>query len=93
MSALAEIFWKTIGIAAKEDEFAGAAVAEFAEPFGERVRIEVFPCGIEKDYSCGAIGIEFFQSRVAVADFSDFNCVLRSRQGWHAFPGGAFFRA
>jgi len=34
---------EAVGVAAEEDEFTGATVAEFTEPFGEGVRIEVFP--------------------------------------------------
>jgi hypothetical protein len=59
VGALAKRVWKAVGIAAEEDEFACAAVAEFAEPFGESVRIEVFSGGIKKDDGGSAISVEF----------------------------------
>src|SRR6266581_8974948 len=37
MSSLTQIIWKAVGVTAEEDEFTGAAVAEFTEPFGESV--------------------------------------------------------
>src|SRR6266403_1970229 len=42
VGALAEIFGEAVGVAAKEEQFAGAAVAKFPEPFGEGVRSEIF---------------------------------------------------
>jgi hypothetical protein len=93
VGALAEILREAIGIAAKEDEFAGAAVAEFAKPFGEGVRIEIFPGGIEKDYNGGAIGIEFFDSGVAVADFADFDWTRAADAFYVVVKDGTHFRA
>jgi hypothetical protein len=71
--ALAEIVREAVGVAAEEDEFAGAAVAEFAEPVGESVRIENFSGGVEKYCSGGAVGVEFLESRISIADFGDFD--------------------
>jgi len=61
VSPLAEVIREAVGVAAEEDEFAGAAVAEFAEPFGESVRIETLPGSVEKDNSGGAIRVELLE--------------------------------
>ena len=36
------------------------SVAQFAEPFGESVRIEIFSGGVEEYDGGGAVGVEFF---------------------------------
>ena len=61
------------GVATKKDEFAGAAVAEFAEPFGKGVRIETFPTGVEEHHGGGALGVELLASGIGVANFGDFH--------------------
>jgi hypothetical protein len=61
MGALAEVIREAFGVAAEEDEFAGAAVAEFTEPFGEGVRIEVFSGSIEKDNIGGGVSVKFLE--------------------------------
>src|SRR6266850_3015747 len=72
VGALAESVGEAVGVAAKEDHFAGAAVAESPEPFGEGVRIEIFSPSVEKNYRGGAVCVEFLQSSVCIADFGDF---------------------
>jgi hypothetical protein len=73
VGALPESVGEAGGVAAEKDEFARAAVAEFAEPFGEGVRIESFSGSVEKDRGSGAVGVEFLDSGVAVANFGDFD--------------------
>jgi hypothetical protein len=73
VGALSEIFREAVGVAAEENEFAGAAVAEFAEPLGESVRIESFSGGVEKDCGGSAVGVEPFVGGLGVADFGDFD--------------------
>src|ERR1700719_1019372 len=45
----AEVGWEAFGVAADEDEFAGAAVAEVTEPFCELLRGELLAGGVEQD--------------------------------------------
>jgi hypothetical protein len=73
VGALAEVIREAVGVAAEEDEFAGAAVAEFDEPLGEGVRIEVLPGSVEKDDGDGAVSVEFLESGRGVADLGDFH--------------------
>jgi hypothetical protein len=73
VGTLAKSVREAVGVAAEKDQFAGAAVAEFAEPFGEGARIERFSGGVEKNSGGGAVGVEFFDCRIAVADFGDFD--------------------
>jgi len=73
VSALAQRIRETVGVAAEKNDFAGAPVAEFAEPFGERVRIEIFSASVEQDHGRGAVGLKFFDGRRAVANFGDFD--------------------
>jgi len=73
VGALAEVIREAFGVAAEEDEFAGAAIANFAEPFGEGVRIEIFPGGVEKNNRGGAIGVEFLDGGDTIADLCDFD--------------------
>jgi hypothetical protein len=73
MGALAEVIREAVGIAAEEDEFAGTAVAKFAEPLGEGVRIEIFPGSVEKENRSGAIGVEFLDGGGPIANFGDFD--------------------
>jgi hypothetical protein len=73
VGALAEVIREAVGVAAEEDEFAGAAVAEFAEPFGEGVRIEIFSGSVEKDDRGGAISVEFLDGGDTIADLCDFD--------------------
>src|SRR5256885_16031901 len=71
--ALAEVIREAVGVAAEKNKLTGATVAEFAEPFGEGVRIEVLSGSIEKDDSGGAVGLEFFEGGRDVADLGDFH--------------------
>ncbi len=73
VGALAEIIRKAFGVAAEENEFAGAAIAEFAEPLSEGVRIEIFPGSVEKDDGGGAVSVEFLEGRGGIADLGDFD--------------------
>jgi len=73
VGALAEIIRKAFGVAAEEDEFAGAAIAEFAEPLSEGLRIEIFPGSVEKDDGGGAVSVEFLEGRGGIADLCDFD--------------------
>ena len=73
VGALAETFREAIGVAAEKNQFADAAVAELREPFGQGVRIEIFPGGIEKDDGGGAVGFQFLGGDITVADFGDFD--------------------
>src|SRR6266403_2022700 len=93
VGALAEIFGEAVGVAAKEDQFAGAAVAKFPEPFGEGVRSEIFSGSVEKDYGGGAIRVEFLQCSVCIADFSDFQRTRAADALFIIFEDGAHFGA
>jgi len=73
VGALAEVIREAVGVAAEEDEFAGAAVAELAEPLGEGVRIEVLSGRVEKDNRGGAINVEFLDGSDTIADLGDFD--------------------
>src|SRR5438132_3817645 len=73
VGALREVVGEAVGVAAEEDEFARAAIAEFAKPFGEGVRIQVLPCGIKKDDGGDAIGVEFLTGGVGITNFGDFD--------------------
>jgi len=73
VSALAERFWEAVGVATEKDEFTSAAVAEFAEPLGKAIRIEVFSGGVEKDNRCGAVRVQLLERDVTVPDLSDFD--------------------
>src|SRR5437762_3002833 len=73
VGALAKVIREAVGVAAEEAEFAGAAVAEFAEPFGEGVRIEVLSDGVEKDDGGGAISVKFLDGGDTIADLCDFD--------------------
>ena len=73
VGALAKVIREAVGVAAEEAEFAGAAVAEFAEPFGEGVRIEVLSDSVEKDDGGGAISVEFLDGCDTIADLCDFD--------------------
>src|SRR4029077_14763109 len=70
VSALAKRVRKTVGVATEEDEFAGAAVAQFAKPFGEGVRIENLSRSVEEHDGGGAVGVEFFNGGIGVANLS-----------------------
>src|SRR6266704_681332 len=73
VGALAETFREAIGAAAEKNQFADAAVAELREPFGEGVRIEIFPGGVEEDDGGGAVGFQFLGDGITVANFGDFD--------------------
>src|SRR5438046_934560 len=70
---LPERLRKTICIAAEEDEFASAPIAKLAEPFGKCARIKIPSARVKNDDGGCAISIELLQSRITVADFSDFD--------------------
>jgi hypothetical protein len=72
VGAPAEVIREAFGVPAQEDEFASAAIAEFAEPFGEGVRIEVLSGSVEKDNRGGAI-VKFLEGGGAIANFVDFD--------------------
>src|SRR5438552_2966636 len=73
VGAVAELIREAVGVAAEENDFAGATVAEFAEPPSESVRIEVLSASVEKDHSGGAIGVEFLEGGRSITDLCDFN--------------------
>src|SRR5256884_4930699 len=73
LSALRKVIGKTVGVAAQEHEFARAAIAELAEPFGKRVRIKIPSARVKNDDGGCAISIELLQSRITVTDFGDFD--------------------
>src|SRR5439155_17374779 len=73
LSALRKAIGKAVGVAAEEDEFASAPVAKLAEPFGKRIRIKILSTRVKNDDRGCAISIELLQSRITVADFSDFD--------------------
>src|SRR5260370_239532 len=73
MGGLTKVIGKAFGVAAEEYEFTRTAVTEFAQPFGEGVRVQVLSGGVEQDDGGGAVGLEFLQSGIAIADFGDFN--------------------
>jgi len=58
----AKIVRKAFGAAAEKDEFAGGAVADITEPFGELVRGELLSGGVEKNDGCGGIEFQFAES-------------------------------
>src|SRR6267142_2721001 len=89
----ARYFGEAIGVAAEEDQFARAAVAEFTEPFGEGVRIETFSGGVEKDHGSGAIRVEFLQCGSAVADFGNFDRARTADALYIVIEDGAQFGA
>jgi hypothetical protein len=93
VGALAEIFGKAVGVAAEEDQFAGAAVAEFPKPFGEGVRIKVLSGSVEKNYGGGAVCVEFLQCSVCIADFGDFQRTRAADAFFIVIEDGAHFGA
>src|SRR6266849_2897945 len=93
VGALAQIIGNAIGVAAEEDEFAGAAVAKFAEPLGEGVRIEILSGSVEKDDSGGATSVQFFCSSIGVADLGDFDAAGSADALYIIVEGRAHFGA
>jgi hypothetical protein len=91
--ALSEVIWEAVGVAAEEDEFADAAVAKFAEPLGEGVRIEILPGSVEKDNCGGALGVELFASGGTIADLCDFQGTGAANALCIVVEDGAHFRA
>src|SRR5204863_6616546 len=73
LSTLRKVIGKAVGVAAEKDEFASAPVAKLAEPFGKRIRIKILSTRVKNDDGGCAISIELLQSRITVADFSDFD--------------------
>jgi hypothetical protein len=73
VGAPAEVIREALGVAAEEDEFASAAIAKSAEPFGEGIRIEVLSGGVEKDNRGGAISVKFLEGGGPIANFVDFD--------------------
>jgi hypothetical protein len=53
-----EVVGKTFGVAAEEDEFAGAAVAEVTEPASELRGGELLAGGVEEDERGGGVDLE-----------------------------------
>ena len=49
------------------------AIALFAEPMGEGGGIVDFSSGVEEQRGGGAIGVEFFNGGVGIADFGNFD--------------------
>jgi len=76
--ALAEFVGEAVSIAADENDFAGAAIALFAEPTGEDGGIVDFSGGVEEESGSGTIGVEFFDGGIGVAYFGEFD---RTRTG------------
>jgi hypothetical protein len=93
VGALAESLGKAVGVAAEEYEFAGAAVAEFPEPCGEGVRIEILSGSVEKNHGGGAIRVEFLQCSVCIADFGDFQRTRAADAFFIVIEDGAHFGA
>jgi hypothetical protein len=71
--ALAEGFGKAIGISANKNDFAGAAIALFAEPAGQSFGALRFATGIEEEYGGGAVGVETLNYGTSVVDLVDFD--------------------
>jgi len=66
---------KTLGGAAKKNNFARAAIAHLAQPFGELRRRVMFSRVIKQDDRCGGIESEFAEGRWGIfAQLRDFNC-------------------
>ncbi len=55
---------KTLGGAAKKNNFARAAIAHLAQPFGELRRRVMFSRVIKQDDRCGGIESEFAEGRL-----------------------------
>jgi len=86
VSALAQRIRETVGVAAEKNDFAGAPVAEFAEPFGERVRIEISSASVERTTVAARSASSFLTaaapSRTSVISTGTIGqCALRNRQG------------
>src|SRR5271163_2613904 len=65
---------KAFGVAAEEDEFAGATVAKIAQPAREMLGGELFSGGVEQDDRGGGFELQFAQRGGAgVAQFADFD--------------------
>lgn len=73
MTQAANFFGETVGASTDKDELAGAAVAMFAEPFGERLGIEIFRGVVEQDDGGRLLEIKFFQGGLRFAHLSDFD--------------------
>jgi hypothetical protein len=91
----AEFVRKSFGVAAKEDEFAHAAVAKVAEPFGELLRRELFAGGVEEDDCGGGIEFRFAESGGrGVTELGDFEVgVAADARGVVVDECAAFFAA
>ena len=100
LRAGAQFVGKTLGVAAEENQFARAAVAQVAEPARELLRSELFSGGIEQDDRGGRVDFQFAQrGGTGVAQFADFDfgVVLdargRSRRSARELLRGGFCRA
>src|SRR5437016_4453507 len=93
VGAFAELIREAVGVAAEENDFAGATVAEFAEPPSESVRIEVLSASVEKDHSGGAIGVEFLEGGRSITDLCDFNGTPAADAFYIVVEDGAHFCA
>jgi hypothetical protein len=70
---LADSFRKAVGVAAKENEFACAAIAVLGDPLGQSVGIEILSGGVEEDDGGGAVSVQAFDGGSFVTDFVDFD--------------------
>src|ERR1022692_2580866 len=72
--ASAELGGKTFGVAAEENDFARATVAEIAEPARELLRRKLFPRSIEQHDCCARVDFQLTQSGGrGGAEFADFD--------------------
>ena len=70
----AQVSREAFRIAAEEDEFARAAVAQVAKPFCELLRGELLAGGVEQDDRCARVEFKFAKrGGASVAEFGDFD--------------------
>lgn len=81
-NSLAQGIGKSVGVAADEGDFAGAAVALVNKPFGERIGILLFSAGVEEKRGGCAVRVKAFDGGFGVAHFVYFNRT-RVRNAFH----------
>src|SRR5215472_18071580 len=90
--ALTQRFGETTCVPANKNELACAAVAQFTEPPGQRIRIECSAARVEKNGGCGAVGVEFLEGGVGIADFHNFDGARVADAFYIVAEKGAHFR-
>ena len=68
----AERIGKTIGVAAKKNQFAQASVAVLRKPFGKMLGIEIFPRGIQEHDRGGTVRVQFLKRGLRITHFQNF---------------------